>query len=359
MKNRIREILQERGITQKELAQAVGMSEIGLSKALDGSATKATIEKIANWLGVDAEGLIITDTVIRAKYSSDKTPLKFGELEIPCYVLENGMRVFSGRGIQKALGSSSGSGSWLSRFVNNGALSEWFSAGTNSIQERINNPIQFNRNNAGGSQSATYGYEATLLIDICSTIIDANRAGEFEDKTIVSQADIIIRAVAKVGIIALIDEATGYSKVKDKAIDELQKFLAGFLQEEAAKWVKRFPDSFFEDIYRMRGWTWTNTSKRPGVVGNIISDIVYDRLGPMVRHELERLNPKNDNGNRKAKHHQYLTDIGNTKLSGHLEGLHVMAKLAGYDWVKFMAYVDKAYPKQYQEWSLFDPDDFD
>ena len=109
----------------------------------------------------------------------------------------------------------------------------------------------------------------------------------------------------------------------------------------------------------MRGWTWTNTSKRPGIVGNIIRDIVYDRLGPMVRHELERLNPKNENGNRKAKHHQYLTDIGNTKLSGHLEALHAIAKLSNHDWVRFMEFVDKAYPKQYQEWSLFEPEDFE
>lgn len=359
MKNRIREVIQERGITQKELAQGIGMSEIGLSKALGGSATKTTIEKVANWLGVSSEDLIVKDSIIRAKYGSDKTPLKFGDLEIPCYVLEDGTRVFSGRGIQRALGSPSTSGTWLTKFINNGTLADKFDTGANSIKERINNPIQFVRNNAGGSQLATNGYEATLLIDICSVIIDENRTGNFNDIELVRCADIIIRSVAKVGIIALIDEATGYNKEKGKAIDELQKFLAGFIKEEAAKWVKRFPDSFFEDIYKMRGWTWENTTKRPGVVGLIIRDIVYERLGPMVRHELERLNPKNENGNRRAKHHQYLTDLGNTKLSGHLEALHAIARLSNYDWVRFMEYVDKAYPKQYQEWSLFDPDDFD
>lgn len=52
MKNRIREIITERGISQKELANAVGMTENGISKALDGSATKATITKIASFLSV-------------------------------------------------------------------------------------------------------------------------------------------------------------------------------------------------------------------------------------------------------------------------------------------------------------------
>lgn len=359
MKNRIREVLQERGMTQKELAEGVGMSEIGLSKALDGSATKATIDKIAKYLGVDADNLIEKDVVLRAKYGSDKTPLIFGKLEVPCYVLEDGRRVLSGRGIQQALGSPSSSGAWLSRFVNNGALSSDFRAGENSVADRINNPIKFQRNNAGGSQSVTYGYEGTLLIDICSTIIDANRAGIFNDAELVRYADVIIRSVAKVGIIALIDEATGYNKEKSRAKDELQKYLSSFLREEAARWVKTFPDSFFEDIYKMRSWTWQNTSRHPGVVGKIIGDIVYDRIGPCIHAELERLNPKNERGNRSSKHHQHLTEIGKVKLGEHLATLHGLAIVSDYRWERFMAYVDKTFPKQYQQLSLFDPEDFE
>lgn len=49
----------------------------------------------------------------------------------------------------------------------------------NNIIEQLQNPIKFRRNNAGGSQSMTYGYDATLLIDICTAIIDANRAGVY------------------------------------------------------------------------------------------------------------------------------------------------------------------------------------
>ena len=51
----------------------------------------------------------------------------------------------------------------------------------------------------------TYGYDATLLFDICSAIIDANRAGVYPNDNLVTHADIIIRAVAKTGIIALVD----------------------------------------------------------------------------------------------------------------------------------------------------------
>ena len=87
-----------------------------------------------------------------------------------------------------------------------------FSDGENSVIERINNPIKFKRPGAGGSQSVTYGYEVTILIDICSGIIEANRDGEFDDEIIVRNADIIIRSVAKTGIIALVDEVTAFDK---------------------------------------------------------------------------------------------------------------------------------------------------
>lgn len=350
MKNRIKEAIKSKGITQKELSAMIGMSEVGLSKAINGSASTDTIVKVANAIGVDKNLLIDNEKVLSAKYGSDKTPLKLGELEIPCYVLEDGTRVFSGRGMQKILGSKSPSGSWLNRFITEGQLSEMFSAGEHSISEKISNPIKFRRNNAGGSQSDTNGYDVTLLIDICSVIIDANRAGNFDDEIIVRNADIIIRSVAKVGIIALVDEVTGYNKAKERAKDELQQFLKKFISDEASKWIKVFNDTFFEDLYKMHKWTWTETSKRPGVVGRWINDIVYDRLAPLIRKELENKNPKNENGNRPYKHHQFLTrEIGLPKLKEYLEAVHAFAMLSDYDWCKFMRFMDKVYPRQYQQ----------
>ena len=117
MKNNIKEILKKKGITQKELAAMIGMSEVGISKAINGSATHVTLDKIAKALNVSKEDLY-DPNILLARYGSDKTPLKLGELEIPCYVLENGMRVFSGRGIQKALGYESKSGQWMKSFCN-------------------------------------------------------------------------------------------------------------------------------------------------------------------------------------------------------------------------------------------------
>jgi len=53
-------------------------------------------------------------------------------------------------------------------------------------------------------------------------------------------ADIVIRSFAKIGIIALIDEVTGYQEVRTK--DALQMYLEKIIAKELAAWVKTFPD---------------------------------------------------------------------------------------------------------------------
>lgn len=291
--------------------------------------------------------------VLKAKYGSDKTPLQLGELSIPCYILEDGTRVFSGRGIQKILGSTATSGKWLEKFVNSDEISPYLAVkktGISSVLDKLSSPIKFYRPSAGGSQSETYGYEVTLLIDICDAIISSSETGKFNDESIIKNANIIIRAVAKVGIIALVDEATGYDKEKKRAKDELQKFLTQFLSDEASKWVKTFEDSFFEMIYKMRGWNWNMTNKRPGVVGQWINNIVYERIAPLTLSTLNDKNPKNEKGYRKDKHHQFFTeDIGKPKLKEYLASVEALGRASNYNWDIFMELLDRAFPKQPQK----------
>lgn len=294
------------------------------------------------------------DRLLKAIYGSDKTPLILGDVEIPCYVLEDGTRVFSGRGIQRAIGSTATSGAWLTKFVNDSPITEYLKTG---VLEQMNNPIKFQRNAAGGSQSSTYGYEVTILIDICDSILEAKKTGKNIDKNLVKNAELIIRSVAKVGIIALVDEVTGYNKDKNRAKDELQKFLKQFMRDDAAKWVKRFEDSFFEMIYKMRGWTWNYAHRHPGIVGVWINDIVYERVAPLVLAELKKKNPKNESGVRKNKHHVFLTDeVGVPKLLNHLAAIEALGRASNYNWNVFMNMVDTAFPKQYQQMSFLFPE---
>ena len=260
----------------------------------------------------------------------------------------------SGRGIQNAIGAKSTSGAWIGRFINSKPIQMNLQTG---VFERLNNPIPFRRNNAGGSQSITYGYEATLLIDLCNAIIDAGSDRRFEmEEEYVRNATIIVRAVAKVGIIALVDEATGYDKEKSRAKDELQKYLKQFISQEAARWVKTFDDSFFEMMYKLHNWSWSKTHKHPGIVGYWINDIVYERLGPMVLTELKKAREVSGRG----KLHQYLTtDIGHPRLREHLASVQTLAKACDYNLIKFTQMLDTALPKRFQQMSLLFPDEYE
>ena len=57
MELRIKELCKERGITQKELADKLGVSEVTLSRATNGNTSLQLLEKIASALGVSVSEL--------------------------------------------------------------------------------------------------------------------------------------------------------------------------------------------------------------------------------------------------------------------------------------------------------------
>ena len=54
---RIKEILKEKGQTQKDLAQRMGVAEISLSRSINGNPNLETLQKIADALEVDISEL--------------------------------------------------------------------------------------------------------------------------------------------------------------------------------------------------------------------------------------------------------------------------------------------------------------
>lgn len=193
----------------------------------------------------------------------------------------------------------------------------------------------------------TIGYKADVIKDICYVFIDANKAGVLSPSQlhIAERCEMLVRAFASVGVRALVDEATGFQEIRPR--DDLQRYLDAFLLKEYSKWVKRFPEEFFEGIFRMKGWTWNDAStKKPGIVGTYINDFVYQRLAPGILEELRNRNPVSESGSRKAKHHQWLTpEIGHPKLQEHLQGVMAIQRIAGGNWRKFQDMMDKAYPR--------------
>ena len=141
----------------------------------------------------------------------------------------------------------------------------------------------------------------------------------------------------------MVDEATGYQEVRDR--DSLHKILDLYLLADRAKWAKRFPDEFYKQIFRLRGWTWQGMRvNRPSIVGRYTNDIVWDRIEEGLHGELKRLNPKDDTGRRPAKHHQWLTeDIGHSVLQAHLNGVIALMRAAP-SWDSFKRSHQRAFP---------------
>ena len=133
-----------------------------------------------------------------------------------------------------------------------------------------------------------YGYPATLLTDICDVVLAARAAGDLQPQQlhIAERAEILIRGLARVGIIALVDEATGYQRIREERA--LAAILEKFLDEEFQPWSKTFDFTFYEQIFRLKGWGNAYGVKRPQVIGHYTNDLVYDRVAPGVLAELQR-----------------------------------------------------------------------
>lgn len=158
-----------------------------------------------------------------------------------------------------------------------------------------------------GNGPRAEGVDADAVPMICKIWVDAWTAGALLDRQLPTAyaAAAINNALAHVGIIALIDEVTGYQA--DRAREELQKILKAYVCPEMLPWLQRFPSEFFKETYKIMGWEYKEgTAARPGFVGTIINDWIYKRLPAPVLPELCKVNPVID-GHRRRKHHQHLT----------------------------------------------------
>jgi hypothetical protein len=289
-----------------------------------------------------------------AKYGAEDRPLTIGEIKIPCYVLADGTRVLAQRGLQGGLGLSEGGGKRGARKIV--ALMEKLSEKGIDIRgliARANSPIRFMPPHGG---NLAHGYEATILPDICAVLIDADQKSALGSKHLAERAAILQHGFATVGIIALVDEATGYQDVRQR--DALAKILEKFVAKELRPWIRTFPAEYYEQIYRLNAWPYEANAGRPGVIGHWTNNIVYRRLAPGVWQELNRLTPRDEKGRLKNKLFQRLTeDFGHPKLREHLTGVVMLMKYAP-DWQVFMERLDREYPQWGKTLMLPFPEDY-
>lgn len=278
--------------------------------------------------------------------------ITIGEIVIPCAVLEDGSRVLSENSINSNFGVSGGKTyrlrdkatterglSHLPIFLASKALIPFIGEVFDGVA--LDSVIYKN----GSKQSV--GYMADILPKVCEIWLLARESGTLQPSQLprAKKAEIMMRGLATIGIVALVDEATGYQDVRDR--QALQAILEKYLTDEWAKWTKTFPDNFYKELFRLKklGYPSMAGGKKPGYVGHWTNDIVYSRIAPGILSELKEKNPRTENRGRKKKHHQYLSrEIGHPALTEHISNVTFL--MSGCtDWADFKKKLDRAKPK--------------
>lgn len=338
-------------------AAAKAFSKLGASKGGKARASKlspeerkaiATRAAASRWGGRD-EPLAVC--------GSPDRPLRIGPTEIEAYVLDDGTRVLSQRQFLEALGRHpkanvrrEGAEEQLPPILQGKSIKPFIDEGLIAKSR----PIKF-RTPSGGLAS---GYRAELLPDVCEVYLKAREAGTLNRQQyhVAKKAEILIRGLANVGIIALVDEATGYQEVRAK--DALTKILEAFIAKELQAYIDAFPSSFYQELFRLRGLAYPQDSvKRPQYFGCLTNDIVYKRLAPGVLNELKRITPRRPtSGTLKHKYYQRLTsNLGFPKLKEHLGSVVAIMKLST-NWADFIDKLDRLHPRYGETRKLNFPD---
>lgn len=278
----------------------------------------------------------------RAVSGSIDRPLMIGDIAIECYVLEDGTRVITQGGINTALGRSlrtnvkPSDDAALPPILRAQALRPFI---TDQLLADAQ-PIRFST----PTSPRANGYRAEVLPQICEAWLAARSAGALTkpQEPIARAAEIMVRGLARVGIIALVDEATGYQDVRSR--DALAKILEAYVAKELQPWVKTFDVDFYKEMFRLRGLPFDPSSvSRPGYFGHLTNNVVYKRVAPGVFDEIKSQRAK-DEKKRKGKFHQQLTsEVGHPKLREHIASVTTVMKLSD-GWADFEKKLDRVHP---------------
>lgn len=271
-------------------------------------------------------------------------PVPLGGQDVPAFVLSDETRVLARAAFVRAIGRQ-GKVKGGRKYDQELQIPVFLAANnlkpfiTKEI-ERNSKPIVFTWNGA-----EIIGYKAEFLLDVCNVFLDAERLGALRPNQlhIADQCRILQRSFAKLGVVGLVDEATGYQRLRSH--DALSRLLEQYVEKEIQQWVKTFPDTFYEQLFRLRDLDPGENTNRPAYFGHLTNDIVYDRIAPKLRDELKNTVPKNDAGRHKHQLHRHLSpDLGHPKLREHIASVVTIMRLSA-DWDDFRAKLDAIHPK--------------
>lgn len=189
--------------------------------------------------------------------------LEIGDVTIPCVILEDGSRVITEQGVSQAFGVP------IRDLLSVSETSETF------------DHLIF----ISPEGKTTAGYPAETLSKVCQVFLDA-RANTGIKQHVAAKCKTVLRGLALIGITALVDQATGYQREKDR--EALHRILETHLDKDLVPWAKRFPEDFWKHLFRLRRWQYSPLSlKHPKYVGNLVEHLVFEQLSSETLEELK------------------------------------------------------------------------
>jgi hypothetical protein len=287
-----KEIAQNAVKTRWAKAKGIPIEEVGqVSDSLD---QVLETPKIIPEKGID----------IQKPISLFQGELQIGDVSFSCHVLDDGKRVLAQREVVGVLTGHKKGG--LSRYLRAINLQDFLNE-KDILEKTVDFAIP-------GTQYKASGYEATLLVEICDAYLKARDANVLSTQQLhlAKRAEIILRACAKVGIIALVDEATGYQKVREE--NALRLKIQAFIADDMQEWARMFPEEFFIELARLENVHYSPRS-RPLRWGKYVLAFVYYAVDKDVAQELKRRTP---NPHFRQNLHMWLRDYGREKMSAQL-----------------------------------------
>lgn len=228
-------------------------------------------------------------------------PLDFGGTTLEVAVLDDGTRAITGRGVLRLLAVKLDNfGRFYDRIASKSA---GLTLRSRVTFKTIEGPI-------------AHGIDAVDLASFCGAFTDLALAGELHPKQrpIQARARVVEVALRNIGIVALIDEVTGYQSTRPER--ELQERLRMYLRAEPAAWQRAIPEDLYVLVCGLYRWAYTRgQALRPQGLAGWTWRFVYQFLPAEVRGELRRVNPTPHLSG--PRHHQLLTPAARKSLDEH------------------------------------------
>jgi|GEM_PF-1111955 len=273
-------------------------------------------------------------------YGSEKLPLRIGTIELQCFILTGQQAVFSQNGLQKALGYDGKSEDWLFDLLS--SINKFYAV-SGDLFEAYENPVWFEIRRMDGSVNVAKGMLPKTLLETCQTIVDAKNDGYLNIGQLkhAKVAAALLQYFSKNDPGQAIAEASGLNFTKESGKTYLQEYILQSIDDAMYQWVPALRDAFWEKLFEMQGWDWTDLRENPKQVANLLQEMIFSRLSEHLCEVLRIQKPK-----RTYKRKGYKSqDNEHPELSLYISEVLSLLKAAAYNWTIFIQLLNRISPK--------------